>query len=191
MSEWLPALDGVTDKLERGAKVADVGCGHGASTDDHGQGVPEREFHGFDYHAPSLERARRGGAEAGVADRISVRGGDSQAISRRRGYDLVGVFDCLHDMGDPVAHRRTCSKTLDADGTWMIVEPFAGDDLASNHNPVGRVFYGASTVICTPASLAQEVGLALGAQAGRLACARWSPGAASRGSVAPPRPRST
>jgi SAM-dependent methyltransferase len=165
VSEWLPSLDGVADKLERGARVADVGCGHGASTVIMAKAFPNSEFVGFDYHAPSIERAREAADEAGVADRIRFEVAAAKEFPGR-GYDLVSVFDCLHDMGDPVGASAHVLETLDADGTWMIVEPMAGDDLASNLNPVGRVFYGASTVICTPASLAQEVGLALGAQAG-------------------------
>ncbi len=165
VAEWLPALDGVTEKLERGARVADVGCGHGASTVIMAQAFPNSEFYGFDYHAPSIERAREAAEEAGVADRIRFKVASGKDYPGR-GFDLVCVFDCLHDMGDPVGASAHVLETLDGDGTWMIVEPMAGDDLASNLNPVGRVFYGASTVICTPASLAQEVGLALGAQAG-------------------------
>jgi SAM-dependent methyltransferase len=165
VGEWLPALEGVTEKLERGAKVADVGCGHGASTVIMAKAFPNSEFHGFDYHAPSLQRAAEAAAEEGVADRIRFEVASAKEYPGR-GYDLVCVFDCLHDMGDPVGASAHVLETLDSDGTWMIVEPMAGDDLAANLNPVGRVFYGASTVICTPASLAQEVGLALGAQAG-------------------------
>ena len=165
VSEWIPALDGVKTKLERGAKVADVGCGHGASTVIMARAFPNSEFHGFDYHGSSIERARQASAEAGVAERT-----DFQQTSAKEypgdGYDLVCTFDCLHDMGDPVGAAAHIRQTLAPDGTWMIVEPFANDDLEANLNPVGRLFYGASTVICTPASLDQEVGLALGAQAG-------------------------
>jgi SAM-dependent methyltransferase len=145
--------------------VADIGCGHGASTIIMAEAFPNSEFFGFDYHEASIERAREAAEQAGVADRITFAvasakdypGGD---------YDLVCVFDCLHDMGDPVGASAHVLQSLASDGTWMIVEPFAGDSVEDNLNPVGRVFYGASTVICTPASLAQEVGLALGAQAG-------------------------
>jgi len=165
VDEWLPALDGVQEKLERGAKVADVGCGHGASTVIMAQAFPNSEFFGFDYHAPSIERAHQAAKEAGVDDRITF-ATDAAKEYPGHGYDLVCVFDCLHDMGDPVGASRHVLETLDSDGTWMIVEPFANDNLEDNLNPVGRVFYGASTVICTPASLSQEVGLALGAQAG-------------------------
>jgi SAM-dependent methyltransferase len=165
VSAWLPALDGVAEKLERGAKVADVGCGHGASTVIMAKAFPNSEFYGFDYHAPSLERAAEAAAEEGVEDRIKFEVAAAKDYPGQD-YDLVCVFDCLHDMGDPVGASAHVLETLAPDGTWMIVEPMAGDDLASNLNPVGRVFYGASTVICTPASLSQEVGLALGAQAG-------------------------
>ena len=165
VSEWIPALDGVKEKLELGAKVADVGCGHGASTIILAQAYPNSEFHGFDYHAASIERAREAAAQAGVADRISFEVASATDYPGT-GCDLVCVFDCLHDMGDPVGASAHVLETLSPTGTWMIVEPFANDRVQDNLNPVGRVFYGASTVICTPASLDQEVGLALGAQAG-------------------------
>ena len=165
VSEWIPALDGVKEKLELGAKVADVGCGHGASTIILAQAYPNSEFHGFDYHATSIERARDAAAQAGVADRISFEVASAKDYPGT-GYDLVCVFDCLHDMGDPAGASAHVLETLSPTGTWMIVEPFANDRVQDNLNPVGRVFYGASTVICTPASLDQEVGLALGAQAG-------------------------
>jgi SAM-dependent methyltransferase len=166
VSEWIPALDGVQQKLERGAKVADVGCGHGASTILMAEAFPNSEFFGFDYHAGSIERAREAAREAGVDERITFALASAKEYPGS-GYDLVCVFDCLHDMGDPVGAAAHVLSTLDGDGTWMIVEPFAGDRVEDNLNPVGRIFYGASTVICTPASLAQEVGLALGAQAGQ------------------------
>jgi SAM-dependent methyltransferase len=165
IAEWIPALDGVQEKLERGAKVADVGCGHGASTIIMAEAFPNSEFFGFDYHAASIERAHQAAKEAGVDDRITF-ATDAAKEYPGDGYDLVCVFDCLHDMGDPVGASRHVLETLASDGTWMIVEPFANDRVEENLNPVGRVFYGASTVICTPASLSQEVGLALGAQAG-------------------------
>jgi SAM-dependent methyltransferase len=165
VAEWIPALDGVQEKLEAGARVADVGCGHGASTIIMAQAFPNSEFFGFDYHEASIERAREAAWQAGVEDRITF-GVASAKDYPGSDYDLVCVFDCLHDMGDPVGASRHVLETLAGDGTWMIVEPFAGDSVEENLNPVGRVFYGASTVICTPASLAQEVGLALGAQAG-------------------------
>jgi SAM-dependent methyltransferase len=165
VSEWIPALDGVQEKLERGARVADVGCGHGASTIIMADAFPNSEFVGFDYHDESIQRAREAAGEAGVRNHITFEVASAKDFPGE-GYDLVCVFDCLHDMGDPVGASAHVLKTLDADGTWMIVEPFANDRVEDNLNPVGRVFYGASTVICTPASLSQEVGLALGAQAG-------------------------
>jgi SAM-dependent methyltransferase len=165
VAEWIPALEGVQSKLERGAKVADVGCGHGASTVIMADAFPNSEFFGFDYHDASIQRAREAAEEAGVGDRITFEVASAKDYPDG-GYDLVCVFDCLHDMGDPVGASAHVLETLDSDGTWMIVEPFANDRVEENLNPVGRVFYGASTVICTPASLAQEVGLALGAQAG-------------------------
>jgi SAM-dependent methyltransferase len=165
VSEWIPALDGVKEKLELGAKVADVGCGHGASTIILAQAYPNSQFFGFDYHAASIERARQAATEAGVGDRITFEVASAKEYPGT-GYDLVCVFDCLHDMGDPVGASAHVRESLSPTGTWMIVEPFAGDRVQDNLGPVGRVFYGASTVICTPASLDQEVGLALGAQAG-------------------------
>jgi SAM-dependent methyltransferase len=171
VAEWIPALDGVLQKLERGAKVADVGCGHGASTVIMADAFPNSQFFGFDYHEASIQRAREAAAEAGVADRVEFVAASAKDYPGSD-YDLVCVFDCLHDMGDPVGASAHVHETLAADGTWMIVEPFAGDSVQENLNPVGRVFYGASTVICTPASLAQEVGLALGAQAGEARLAK-------------------
>jgi 2-polyprenyl-3-methyl-5-hydroxy-6-metoxy-1,4-benzoquinol methylase len=165
VAEWLPALDGVVPKLERGAHVADVGCGHGASTILMAQAFPESRFVGFDYHAGSIEIAQARAAEAGVSARTEFQVASGSAYSGQ-GYDLVTMFDCLHDMGDPVGAARHVRETLATDGTWMIVEPNAGDRIEDNLNPVGRAFYGFSTLLCTPASLSQEVGLALGAQAG-------------------------
>jgi 2-polyprenyl-3-methyl-5-hydroxy-6-metoxy-1,4-benzoquinol methylase len=165
LSEWLPALDGVVEKLQRGALVADVGCGHGASTILMAQAFPNSTFVGSDYHADSIETARRRAQDAGVANRVSFHVSPAAAY-RGTGYDLVTMFDCLHDMGDPVGAARHVHTTLKPDGTWMIVEPHAGDRIEDNLNPVGRAFYGFSTLLCTPASLSQEVGLALGAQAG-------------------------
>jgi SAM-dependent methyltransferase len=162
---WLPALDGVVAKLERGALVADVGCGHGASTILMAQAFPSSTFVGSDYHAGSIETARRHAQDAGVTERISFETAPAAAFGGT-GYDLVTMFDCLHDMGDPVGAARHVHGTLKPDGTWMIVEPFAGDRVEENLNPVGRAYYGFSTLLCTPASLSQEVGLALGAQAG-------------------------
>jgi 2-polyprenyl-3-methyl-5-hydroxy-6-metoxy-1,4-benzoquinol methylase len=165
VAEWLPALDGVVEKLERGALVADVGCGHGASTILMAQAFPNSTFVGYDYHDGSIETARRRAADAGLADRITFHTEPAAAFSGT-GYDLVTMFDCLHDMGDPVGAARHVHSTLEPDGTWMIVEPNAGDRIEDNLNPVGRTYYGFSTLLCTPASLSQEVGLALGAQAG-------------------------
>jgi SAM-dependent methyltransferase len=165
VAEWIPALDGVQEKLERGAQVADIGCGHGASTVIMAEAFPNSEFFGFDYHEDSIARAREAAERAGVADRTTFAVASAKDYPGQD-YDLVCVFDCLHDMGDPVGASAHIRDSLAEDGTWMIVEPFAGDSVAENLNPVGRVFYGASTVICTPASLDQEVGLALGAQAG-------------------------
>ncbi|HYZ62950.1 MAG TPA: class I SAM-dependent methyltransferase [Acetobacteraceae bacterium] len=166
VSSWLPALEGMVGKLERGARVADVGCGHGASTIVMARAFPNSEFVGFDYHPPSVERARRAAEEAGVAGNTKFEVGKAKTFPGT--YDLVAFFDCLHDMGDPVGAAAHVREALDPDGTWMIVEPFAHDRLCDNLNPVGRVYYAASTMVCTPASLAQEVGLGLGAQAGEL-----------------------
>lgn len=165
VSEWLPALDGVVQKLEQGAHVADVGCGHGASTLLMAEAFPNSTFIGFDYHDASIERARGLAEEAKMADRVSFQKATAKDFPGE-GYDLICVFDCLHDMGDPVGAAVYIHSKLKSDGTWMIVEPFAHDSLAENLNPVGRLYYAASTMICTPASKAQEVGLALGAQAG-------------------------
>ena len=165
VAQWLPALSGVTAKLKDGAQVADVGCGHGASTVLMAQAFPASTFHGFDYHEPSIIRARQAAVAAGVADRVTFDVAAARAFPGRD-YDLVAVFDCLHDMGDPVGAAAHVKSSLRKDGTWMIVEPFANDRLEDNLNPVGRVFYAASTLICTPASRAQEVGMCLGAQAG-------------------------
>jgi SAM-dependent methyltransferase len=165
VQSWIPALDGVADKLRTGARVADVGCGHGASTILMAQAFPASKFVGFDYHGPSLEAARERARLAGVGDRCTFEPGRAQDFAGR-GYDLVTVFDALHDLGDPVGAARHVLSTLAKDGTWMIVEPYAGDRVEENLNPIGRAYYAASTVICTPCSLAQEVGLALGAQAG-------------------------
>ena len=165
VSSWIPALDGVDSKLESGARVADVGCGHGASTVLMAQAYPKASFVGFDYHAPSIEWARKAAAEAGVADRVTFEVAAAKNFPGKD-YDLVAFFDCLHDMGDPVGASRHVRAALKPDGCWMIVEPFANDALQDNLNPVGRLYYSASTLICTPASKSQEVGLALGAQAG-------------------------
>ena len=158
-------MEGVEEKLRRGARVADVGCGHGASTILMAEAYPNSHFFGFDYHAPSIEIARMTAEMACVQERCTFEAAPSKSYPGSD-YDLVAFFDCLHDMGDPVGAAAHVRETLAPDGTWMIVEPFAHDRLENNLNPIGRVFYAASTMICTPASRAQEVGLALGAQAG-------------------------
>jgi SAM-dependent methyltransferase len=165
VSSWIPALEGVEGKLKAGAKVADVGCGHGASTILMAQAFPNSEFVGFDYHDKSIESARQKAKDAGVGERVKFEVAGAKDFPGTD-YDLVTFFDCLHDMGDPVGAAKHVKKTLKDDGTWMIVEPFANDKTEDNHNPVGRVYYSASTLICTPASRSQEVGLGLGAQAG-------------------------
>ena len=162
---WLPALDDVVGKLERGASVADMGCGHGASTVLMAQAFPNSRFAGSDYHPESIEVARDRAAEAGVADRVMFEVAPATTYGGT-GYDLVTTFDALHDMGDPVGAARHVRESIADDGTWMIVEPKAGDAVEDNLNPVGRVYYGFSTLLCTPASLSQEVGAALGTQAG-------------------------
>ncbi|MEW6741561.1 MAG: class I SAM-dependent methyltransferase [Planctomycetota bacterium] len=165
VSSWIPALDGVEEKLRSGCQAADVGCGHGASTILMAQTYPDSTFVGFDYHESSVARARAAAAAAGVADRVRF----EVALAKEypgTGYDFVTFFDCLHDMGDPVGAARHVRRTLASDGTLMLVEPMAGDRVEENVNPVGRVYYAVSTLVCTPSSLAQEVGLALGAQAG-------------------------
>ena len=164
-TNWIPALDGMEARLKQGAKVADIGCGHGASTILMAQAYPKSMFFGFDYHEGSIEAARRAAGMAGVGDRCTFDVASAKAYPGTS-YDLVACFDCLHDMGDPVGASAHVFQSLKPDGMWMIVEPFAEDDLAKNLNPIGRVFFCASTMICTPASKAQEVGLGLGAQAG-------------------------
>ena len=165
VNEWIPALDGVEAKLKTGATVADVGCGYGVSTILMAKAYPQSRFFGFDYHAPSIEWARASAAKAGVSDRVTFEMASSKAFPGKD-YDLVAFFDCLHDMGDPAGASAHVRESLVPDGTWMIVEPFANDKLEDNLNPIGRVYYAASTLVCTPASLSQEVGLGLGAQAG-------------------------
>ena len=164
VSGWIPALDGVEAKLKQGARVADVGCGHGASTILMAQAYPNSHFVGFDYHGPSVGFARRAAAKSGVKN-ASFEVATAKDFHGAK-YDFVTFFDCLHDMGDPVGAARHVREMLNPEGAWMIVEPFAHDALEKNLNPVGRVYYAASTMICTPASRAQEVGLCLGAQAG-------------------------
>jgi SAM-dependent methyltransferase len=164
-SSWIPSLDGVEAKLKAGAKVADVGCGLGASTILMAQTYPSSTFVGYDYHEGSIKMARQRAEEAGVSDRVKFDVASSKDYPGD-GYDFVAFFDCLHDMGDPRGAAAHVRKTLAPDGTWMVVEPFAGDKVEDNLNPVGRIYYSASTLLCTPASKSQEVGLALGAQAG-------------------------
>lgn len=162
---WIPALDGVVARLEAGGKVADVGCGHGASTILMAQAFPRSSFAGFDYHDASIATARRRAADAGVTDRVRFEVASATDFSGA-GYDLVCFMDCFHDLGDPVGAARHVRQTLAPDGALLLVEPFAGDQVEDNRNPVGRLFYAASTALCVPNSLSQEVGTALGAQAG-------------------------
>lgn len=165
VSAWIPALSDVKEKLEAGAKVADVGCGLGASTILMAKAFPKSKFYGFDYHDKSIEAARESAQRAGVADRVTFEVSKAKEFPGK-GYDFVAVFDCLHDMGDPIGAAAHVRQSLAKDGTWMIVEPFANDQLKDNLNPVGRVYYSFSTLLCTPCSRSQEVGLCLGAQAG-------------------------
>src|ERR1700723_3741513 len=164
ISAWIPSMKGVEEKLKKGARVADVGCGHGASVILMAQAYPKSEFIGFDYHEPSIVRARESAREAGVADRAHFERASAKDYPGT--YDLVAFFDCLHDMGDPVGAAAHVKSSLAKDGTWMVVEPFGNDHLEDNLNPIGRVFYAASTMICVPGSLSQEVGMGLGTQAG-------------------------
>jgi 2-polyprenyl-3-methyl-5-hydroxy-6-metoxy-1,4-benzoquinol methylase len=162
---WLPALDGVEEKLRVGATVADIGCGLGASSRLMAEAYPRSQITGFDYHSGSIDLARQKAKESGLGDRLRFEVASAQTFPGT-GYDLVTVFDSLHDMGDPVGAARHVRQALAPDGTWMIVEPVAGDSVEQNLNPVGRAYYAFSTFLCTPSSLSQEVGLALGAQAG-------------------------
>ena len=156
-SSWIPALDEVAGKLAAGGGVADVGCGHGASTVLLAQAYPTARILGSDYHQASVDTARKRAADAGVSDRARFEVASAQTFSGT-GYDLVATFDCLHDMGDPVGAARHIRQALDADGTWLIVEPYASDRVAGNMNPVGRVYYNASTVLCIPNALSQRGG---------------------------------
>jgi 2-polyprenyl-3-methyl-5-hydroxy-6-metoxy-1,4-benzoquinol methylase len=165
VAAWIPSLEGVEQKLKSGGLVADVGCGLGASTILMAKSYPKSEFVGFDYHDKSIESAKQRAKDAGVSDRIRFEVAKAKDYPGTS-YDFVTFFDCLHDMGDPAGASSHVHRSLKKDGTWMIVEPNAGDKLEDNLNPIGRAFYGASTLLCTPASLDQEVGLALGAQAG-------------------------
>ena len=165
VQSWIPALDGVEDKLKVGARVADVGCGVGFSTLLMAEAYPQSRFVGFDFHEPSIEEARRHAAQHNLSSRVSFEVAQAKEINDG-GFDLVTFFDCLHDMGDPRGCARHMHSILKQDGTWMVVEPIAGDRPADNLNPVGRLYYNASTMICVPTSLDQEVGEGLGAQAG-------------------------
>lgn len=165
VTSWIPSLDGVKEKLEAGARVADIGCGKGASTILMAKAFPKSQFVGFDYHDKSIEGARESAERQGVAERTKFEVAKAKEFPGKD-YDFVCVFDCLHDMGDPAGAAKHVLQSLAKDGTWMIVEPFANNDLKDNLNPVGRAFYGFSTLLCTPSSRAQEVGLCLGAQAG-------------------------
>jgi len=171
VSEWIPALDGVDDKLRRGASVADLGCGHGASTVLLAREYPNSTFTGYDFHQASIDIARKRAAEAGVADRTRFEVASAQDFPGS-GYDLVCIFDALHDMGDPPAAARHIRSALDADGTWLLVEPMAGESVEDNANPVGRIFYAASVSICTPAAQSQSGGHALGSQVPEAELAR-------------------
>ncbi len=168
---WIPALDGVQAKLRAGAKVADVGCGLGASTVLLAKEFPKSTVSGSDYHARSIDLARKRAADAGVADRASFEVAPAAAFAGT-GYDLVTTFDCLHDMGDPLATAKHVRTTLKPDGTWLIVEPAAGDSVSDNMNPIGRIYYNFSTLLCVPNAMSQSGGYALGAQAGEAAIRR-------------------
>ena len=165
VSQWIPALDGVEAKLRAGGKVADIGCGLGSSTILMAKAFPNSEFFGFDYHSDSIDLARMAAKREGMSDRVTF------AVASAKGfpgtdYDLVAFFDCLHDMGDPAGAAKHVRESLAPKGTWMIVEPFAHDEVAQNLNPIGRIMYSASATVCVPCSLSQEVALGLGAQAG-------------------------
>jgi ubiquinone/menaquinone biosynthesis C-methylase UbiE len=166
--QWLPALEGVVAKLENGARVADLGCGHGASTLLLASAYPKSAFQGSDYHQGSIDQARKRAAEAGVTDRVTFEVASAQTFEGH-GYDLAATFDCLHDMGDPLSAARHIRASLAPDGTWLIVEPAASDNLEDNFNPVGRVYYNFSTFLCVPSAMSQKGGYALGAQAGEAA----------------------
>ncbi|MEP7089406.1 MAG: class I SAM-dependent methyltransferase [Nocardioidaceae bacterium] len=168
LPEWIPALEGVAERLERGTTVADLGCGHGASTLLMAQAFPQSRFTGSDYHEGSIRAARERAREAGVDDRVDFQVSGAQTLGAHD-LGLVTTFDCLHDMGDPLGAASRIRSSLSPDGTWMIVEPAAGDTVESNLNPVGRVFYGFSTFLCVPNALSQQGGYALGAQAGEAA----------------------
>ena len=170
-TSWLPALDGVEDKLRLGARVADIGCGHGASTVLMARSFPNATFMGSDYHAGSIDHARARAEEAGVADRVTFETATAQTFGGGP-FDVVTTFDALHDMGDPLGAAKHVRDSLAPDGTWMVVEPYAGDTVADNLNPVGRVYYSFSTFLCVPNASSQQGGYALGAQAGEPAIRR-------------------
>jgi ubiquinone/menaquinone biosynthesis C-methylase UbiE len=170
-STWIPALDGAADKLAAGGRVADVGCGHGASTVLLAQAYPQAAILGSDYHQASIDIARKRAADAGIADRARFEVASAQTFSGT-GYDLIATFDCLHDMGDPLAAAQHIHQALDADGTWLIVEPRADDTLAGNLNAVGRIYYSFSTFLCVPNARSQPGEYSLGAQAGETAIRR-------------------
>lgn len=165
VSSWIPALQGVQAKLEQGGRVADVGCGTGSSTILMAKAFPKSEFFGFDYHDKSVEAAREKAQKEGLSDRVHFEVAKAKEFPGKD-YDFVAVFDCLHDMGDPIGAAKHVRQSLAPGGTWMIVEPFANDELKDNLNPLGRVYYSFSTLLCTPCSRSQEVGMCLGAQAG-------------------------
>lgn len=165
VAEWLPALDGIVERLKRGAKVADIGCGHGASTLLMAQAFPKSSFIGLDYHDGSIAMARQRAAEQGVTGNVAFEVRSATEFDGS-GFDLVCFMDCLHDLGDPVGALARCRQALKPDGKVLLVEPYAGDRLEENLNPIGRMYYAASAMACTPHSLSQEVGLGLGAQAG-------------------------
>ena len=171
LPEWIPALDGVQQRLEEGISVADLGCGHGASTLLMADAFPNSRFTGSDYHEGSIEAARQRAATAGVGDRVRFEVSGAQTIDAHD-LGLVTTFDCLHDMGDPLGAASRIRESLAPDGSWMIVEPAAGDTVEANLNPVGRLFYGFSTFLCVPNALSQQGGYALGAQAGEAAIGR-------------------
>lgn len=171
VSQWLPALDGVVERLEAGIDVADVGCGHGHSSVLMAQAFPRARFHGFDVHPDSIEEARRHASEAGVAERVSFEVGRAVDYPNRQ-YGLVCFFDCLHDMGDPVAAARYAGQALAPDGTVMLVEPFARDRVEDNLSPVARLYYAASTTICCAHAISEGGALVLGAQAGEARLAQ-------------------